>query len=404
MSAPHLAKRLPRQHARRGVAVAVLLVSLTTVAAIAAVAWNVGHLYLVRDQMRVACEAAALAGAPELLDEGVLRGEPNAADDVQAARLRAQIVATRNFADGRAVLLDLNWANAPAGDIVAGFVATPTQVLSPLQAWSGTGPVNSLRVQAHRASWRGNAATLWLGRLFGVVDADVVASARATLDYRVVGFRPTPGAAAPLVPLALDLNAWSKQFRNDSQAASQDKYTVDYRAGIVIPGEDGIAELEFRAPLNGAATGGDTTNSKPLYGLLLNPAADAAALYRQLLVGVHSADLQVLGGELSIAPGGAVALPTFGEFDAAWVERLIAIRGQTRVWPLGTPMSETSGSPPVAVENFVAAVLVDARIDTVNQPPAIVVTLQPALLATSTALIRDGAAGNPFIAKLMVTQ
>src|SRR5438128_11359498 len=95
----------------RGAVAIMVAVALPLLAAFVALAVDVGHAYLVRNQLQNAADAAAMAGARAL--DGTPIGNA-------AARLSAMDFAARHNADGRSVQIDLNLGNAPGGDTVLG--------------------------------------------------------------------------------------------------------------------------------------------------------------------------------------------------------------------------------------------------------------------------------------------
>ena len=149
----------------RGQTLILLALAIIVLFGFAALAIDVGHLYHVKDQLQVAADAAALAGAAEL--DGT-NGTAQA-----DARTAAQKIAAKNFADVADVAVAAFPPNSPGaaagqpvpvalkpaqadGDIVVGF-------------WDGTTftaggtPVNAIKVLARRNEDRdaGGTSTPW---------------------------------------------------------------------------------------------------------------------------------------------------------------------------------------------------------------------------------------------------
>lgn len=398
--------RLRRAERRSGSVIAIVLLALSTVFAIVAVAINVARLGQTRDQLRAACESAALASTAQLLDSNTLRGVPADSDNFLRLKLTAQYWASLNAADSQGVVLDLNLTNAPSGDIVVGRCVEPLLVGSGLTPWSKFGAgrdviPNSVLVRAERSCLRSQPVFLWLGDLLGVIAGDVAAQARATLDHRIYGFRPIAGTAAPVAPLGVDRAAWLEQ--TDLAASATDNYTVDYASGRVTTGSDGITELRLSAALAGTAATGDGDLVR--LSLDANSPGDDSTAQRQLATGLTVDDLVSLGGEFSI-PSQGLSLRASDVLGPSWVDAFLASSGKIRVWPLVVPAtsSESSTTVTTAVLGFGAAVVVDAFLDTSGPQPKLIVVLQPALLPTSTALVDPSANENAWIAKLMLTQ
>ena len=397
-----------RHRARRGAAVGILVASLVIIAGLVAVTWGVANLSLTQRQLQSACEAAALAGAAELMDDDVLYGRLNPSDDVAAARAICQAYASVNPSYGQPTLLDLNQGNDPRGDVVIGYVPNPRWVKTPLDVWQGKGPANSIWVKASRSRLRGNPVSLWLGGLLGVGTGDVAAAARASLDHRVYGFRPELHTSVPLVPLAAASQAWHDQAGAEATEGENDNFTVDYRRGYVFDGGDGIPEIIIRANLPGGAGSASQEdseqNDKFLSLVLSNNSFNESVRQRETATGLRREDLAQLGGEFSLGYDGTLMLPAVDTLDGSWCDVLWSIRGSIRVWPLGSAAKLANDDPGCQVTGYGAAVVVHTKIDDTVEPAQLVVTLQPALLATSTALTRDNAAENPWIAKLSLTE
>src|SRR5207248_1729618 len=151
----------------------------------------------------------------------------------------------------------------------------------------------------HRSQMRGNPLTLWCGGLFGLSGADLAGRARATVDRRVYGFRPLLGTAAPVMPLVIELATWSglnnqngkQQNENQNQTISTnaDRFTVDLTRGLITEGSDGIAEIDLRANLFGAASAAaqGTSRGSLCELMLAGGVANDATRQRRVMVGLN---------------------------------------------------------------------------------------------------------------------
>ena len=281
-----------------GLAAVVLVVALAFLAGLAALAVDLSMVFYSHEQLRAGCEAAALAGAPRLMDRNVLypsRGcrpifdeDGDDEDDnghgghhldrhergddehdhqhsglraihcavgrheyeqqVLAARRMAIALAHRNRAAGCPIVLDENIENHADGDIVVGWVSHPDRIGSPLEIHD-CGPLNTVLARAHRDERRGNPLTMWMGQLLGMPTCDVQALARATLDHRVYGFHASRLACAPVIPIAAPFgmrhDAWPRQAFCEARPHDNDQFTVDPQTGHVTCGSDGIPEIRL---------------------------------------------------------------------------------------------------------------------------------------------------------------
>lgn len=213
-----------RRGERRGVVVLHVLVAVVLLLLVASLAINWAWLTLVARNLQARADAAALAGAPGLLDEDLLRDLPgDQADDCLEAEARADECRVRNNAASAAALQiapsDLLLTPGAVDDPTIGAAAQFVPAL----------PYNALEVHAKRTSAGSNPLT-WLLNVSGVGPGALSVTARAALDSWLVGFQPTSERRSPVVPLAIDVQAW----RN---ARNQDKFPS---------GGNGVKELVVR--------------------------------------------------------------------------------------------------------------------------------------------------------------
>lgn len=168
----------PRRRAERGLGVVMIAVLAVLILGVIGLAVDAGHVQTTAQQLQAAADAAALAGAGRVFDEW------QAGDSsFPLTRTAARDVALANSAASDPVQLDLNAANAPAGDIVVGWWSQAVKAFTPT-----TDEVNAVRVVARRTSGSGGGPlALAFGGLFGSAQGEVSRSAIATF-----AFRPNP--------------------------------------------------------------------------------------------------------------------------------------------------------------------------------------------------------------------
>src|SRR5262249_31356995 len=159
--------------------------------------------------------------------------------------------------------------------------------------------VDAVRVRAERSRERGDPLRLLRGPFLSRVPTDARARATALLDRDVIGVRPLPDIAAPLVPLALLSDPQGKRKRSwEAQVEKEggsDSWAVDDRGRRPRPaeGSDGLHEMEVRL-------GGERHNAC----LLQLGVRSVEELARQVVDGVRLEQLEALGGELVLARHG----------------------------------------------------------------------------------------------------
>ena len=146
---------------RRGVVGVWMALSLVLLLGIAALAIDGSYLYVARNQLQIAVDAAALVGAVELqLDS----------DEVKD---RAMAYAAKNEVFGRPVALK-------PGDIEIGYWDSQLRIFTPVGGGGG-GPA-AIRVTGRLTEERGNPVQLFFAGILGHHSADVVASAVAASE------------------------------------------------------------------------------------------------------------------------------------------------------------------------------------------------------------------------------
>jgi hypothetical protein len=199
-----------RRGQRRGVVVLHVLVALLLLLLVSSLAINWAWLTLVARNLQARADAAALAGAPGLLDEDLLRDHAgDQTDDRLEAEARVDDSRVRNNQRSASSL-----QIAPSDLVVTpGVVDDPT--IGAAAEFVPSLPYNTLEVLAKRTSAGVNPLT-WLLNVSGVGPGTLSVTARAALDNLLVGFRPTNERRSPIVPLAIDVQAW-KNGRNQDK-------------------------------------------------------------------------------------------------------------------------------------------------------------------------------------------
>lgn len=374
-----------------------LLLTLVVLIGVGSLALNAAWLHCHQIQLRQASEAAALAGAGELLDP-YPSGTSEAASEAAAARLTlAKQQAAAFFSHNSSALLR---TDGPDADVNAGWCATPTEPGAAVVPWTGGGLLNSMAVRGMRRRSNGQAVILWFGSLFGVGDAEPAAAARASMDQRIRGFRPLQCVNVPMVPLLVaSTNKWPSAAPGSAQrrGGGPDVYSVDLRTGAVASGPDGIGEITLQIPL---ADGGAPPQAGGCWLSLPGGTTDFDALRRQVTDGLTASDLAGTGGEFVLDEDGVLPVLAASTPDSAQAaalhDALLSIRGQRRIWPVGN----IAGLPSCQVTGFVAGCVVDCRLD----GGQLTLVVEACTFQTCTGVLRSGTARNAWIGKLILNE
>jgi hypothetical protein len=451
---PHVSPAGPIRHCNRQGAIGVLLlVSISVTLAMAALVLNLGWLWCHHHKFQSACEAAALAGASELIDDGFLYadahaiGHPDDGDDSpQARRLRRAKQQAAWFARANGVAIDLgddDKQEEGSGTVVTAAsllrsdprhaeASTARAAIGEVLVWQApagapedatdgqtkaeyptAGPATrqGVIVRAGAEPKHGNPLVMWLGGITGITQGNVVAEAGAVLDQRAFGFRPAGHVRVPLVPVAISVTASStERFWGVVQAdrtlgpfqatassdSTQDAFSVDSRTGAVHGGPDGIPEIVLRIRVPDPSKSHEGGEPTAWVVSLPGPDWNLQRFDTQVRGGLRADDLRPLGGAIALREASGLRLPG-PAIDKAHLgylrEAMASIRGMKRAWMLGSPAGDGS----VEVEGFVAACVLDCQ----EEPDSCLANwVEPCVLVTPTLLVGRGHGANPFLGKV----
>jgi Flp pilus assembly protein TadG len=168
-----------------GVTAALIAVAMFALLGVAALAVDLGHLYVVRNELQNAADAGALAGAR------ILYNDEGTSINVDANQ-RAYVTALANRSDKTAV--EVNWTSGNTGDVQRGhwsFAArtfTPNDSTAPVELWNvsteeldaNVNFINAVRVIARRQA---TPAASFFARIFGHTGFELSATAVAYIGF-----------------------------------------------------------------------------------------------------------------------------------------------------------------------------------------------------------------------------
>jgi hypothetical protein len=378
-------------HHRRGDTTMMTLVGLSVLLLVLAVVIDLGRMALARKQMQSLADAAALGAAGELHDQSVLfpgRAGERMVDrliDAPATRAGERGLAIAEEALKQRVLADQT--TMPKGQLRTGYLDADGRFV----ASDNQQGCSAVEVQMGFSTARQNSLPLFVTRWFGAQAADVEVVSVATIDQRLVGFRPRGNSPSPVVPLVLNQEAGGQGWYQQATALTNgfnDRFTAA-SDGLVGAGEDGIPELVFRFSTQSAGDGASAWRTQI--------GADRSSWNQQMQSGLSAADLASHGGLLD--------LQNQGQWRAAHLNASVAsdeilktlreLTGQPRVWPLGQ-----AGQGQVKVTGFAAGQVVECWDEGNGW---IAVSIQPCTLTTDTAIVSEDAPENPWIGKVVLS-
>ncbi|HEY8505688.1 MAG TPA: pilus assembly protein TadG-related protein [Gemmataceae bacterium] len=346
---------------------------------------DLGYIKAVQVEVQNAADAAALAGAAELMNRDWLRGmSPYDADDdgnedtfFDPVRGAAQAFGAANRAGGAPMTLDRNDSNSPGGDIVIGRIDRPSDPTCPMVF--DKYPYNSVRVRARRTEARNGALDLFFAPVLGVGEIGLQAFSTATLEDAIGGFRITETGpqTSRLLPFALEISYWNDVIAGNGP----DLYGYDPETGEVTLAGDGIKEARL-FPSRGVAPGNFATID---IGGNNNSNAD---IKRQILHGPNKADFDQLGGQLALGPSGTLQLPGDTGVSAGFESELQGIIGQKRILPLyRAPVVGSGNNALFTIVGFAGVVITDVNLNGALSQKGI--TIQPEFVWDETAFSSD---------------
>lgn len=319
-------KTKPRS--RQGLTIVLAALLIVLMLSMVAFAVDLGYIMLVRTQLQVAADSAAMSAASVNMDRSF-----------QNTVAAAKQYADRHRAGGKYVELDTADVELGAWDF-RGRIFTPSR---------RTG--NAVRVTARRDSTTGGEAGLFFAKLLGSNSCALKAEATAAFIENFTGFHPpSSGGNLPILPLALSKSTWNAL----RTGVGTDYWTWDAESETVTPGPDGAVEVSLYphrvgAPGNwGAVDIGRRGNG-------------AAALARQILRGVSPEDLSYHGGSLELDAHGQLTLGADPGLSGGIKDELEAIRGQPRIIPIYDQVLGRGNNAKYRIVQFAGVRIVDVE-------------------------------------------
>lgn len=367
-------------HMRHGAVVVLVAVMMVLLLSMAAMTIDLGMMYVTRAELQRAADAAALAGVMDLLDKDVLSGQSYMSDEIAAATASAVEYGGMNK------VLQAYPAIDPVGDVTVGYLYDPDDPDDVFTTAVDPSLYNSVHVVVRRTSAMNGSVLFSFASIFGSYSGDLVAEATATFKDGVTGFRVTDNTGpAGLVPFALHVDAWERLITQTFTMG--DNYTWDEATQTVVPGPDGIPEL------NVYPGGGADRLPAGNFGTIDIGAANNSTqdLSRQIRDGINADDLAALGGEFNV--------PTTVDGDtglsAGIEDDLMSIIGQARTIPLFNNVIGTGDVSSFDIEGFGGIRVMDVNLrGNINTK---MVIIQPAYVVDDAAVTSAGSGTSYYV-------
>jgi hypothetical protein len=353
---------------RRGSVLVLSLVLMVVLVGIVAFAVDLGYLLVARTELQVSADAAAMAGAWELMDQDALYGDTSMAKPIASARATASQFAGLNLVCTRSPSVDENEQNSETGDVVVGTISeygNPHAAMS----FADQTTFNTVKVRVRRNAQMNGNVPFFFARIFGFDGAPAEATATAGFLKQAAGFRaPQGGENLGILPFALDLKTW-QDFENG--LITTDDWSWDGAAGEVAKGPDGIHELNLYPEGNGSPGNRGTVNIGGNHN-------STSHVSDQILHGVTAKDLEFHGGSLEFGEDGTMSLQADPGISAGFKDALEAIKGEPRMIPIFSELKGNGNWATYTIVKFVGIRIVDVDFTGSNKH----LTIQPAVMVT----------------------
>jgi hypothetical protein len=357
---------------------------LTALVAILAFAIDLGYLMVERAQLQRCADAAAMAAAWELADEGMFKSDPYLTAAISDARNMARRFAAANDVGGIEPDVDLNTSNYLTGDVVVGHLADWSNPNAVLET-TDPSKFNAVRVHVYRNSTRNGVVPSFFARVLGVTGFTAEGTATAALSKNITGFRiPLDEGNINILPYALDESTWNAL----EAGLCDDNWGWDEDTGQVLQAGDGIQEVNLFPQGTGSPGNRGTVD----IGSPNNSTSDIA---RQILEGVSPADLAYHGGEIKLDGDGEIELNGDTGISAGVKDELASIIGEPRIIPIFSTCVGPGNNATYTIVKWCGVRIVDVKLTgNMNQKRVIV---QPCPMVTPGAIYGDIEGGSSLV-------
>lgn len=319
--------------------------------ALAAMAMDIGYLLVAKSELQRTADAASMAAAWQLADEGMFEGDPYLSCAMSNARSLASTYTGANSVCSASPEIDPNISNHICGDIVIGHLADwsdPNAVLD----LTDPSRFNAVTVRVRRTGAMNGLVPAFFAKALGVNGFAAEAKATAALSSDVGGFRiPFNGCNIHILPFALDEETW------DCLCAGQaeDNWCWDPEHHEINCGPDGIREVNLFPQGTGSPGNRGTVD----IGSNNNSTNDIA---RQIVDGISQADLEYHGGKLEFNECGKLGLNGDTGISAGVKDELASIKGHPRCIPIFRTVTGPGNNAMYTIVKFCGVRIMEVKL------------------------------------------
>jgi hypothetical protein len=303
---------------RKGAAMIFAAFLMSVLICMLALSIDIGYIAASKAEARRTADAAALAGAWQILDSI----QQNKNSDVLLDDVNDTVanIANLNPVCNRGPSLSTTGQNT---DVFLGYLASLDPSATVVS--DSNNPYRSVRDRLRKNEASNGQVPLFFARFFGMTGCDLSVESTAAMATKIRGFN-SPGLGASelnLLPFALDEQTWI----NLLSGGGSDSFKFNSGNSTVTGGGDGVNEVNLYPQGTGSPGNRGTVD----IGKSNNSTAD---LSRQIVDGISAQDFIDLGKPLVLDGNGTMTLNGDTGISAGVKDELASIIGQTRIIPV----------------------------------------------------------------------
>ncbi len=356
---------------RRGAAIILAAFLMGVLVSMLALSIDIGYIAASKAEARRTADAAALAGAWQMVDSAAQSGNSSASLD--AVNDAAKNMASLNLVCNSAPSLSIAGQET---DITIGYLSSLES--NATLSTDSNNPYRAVRARVRKNEASNGQVPLFFARFFGQTGRDMIVESTAATAMQIKGFNsPASGAAnLNLLPFALDEQTWIALLNG----GGTDSYKFTASNSSVTGGTDGIKEVNLYPQGTGSPGNRGTVD----IGSSNNSTAD---LSRQITGGISSQDLFALGKPLVLDGNGSMTLNGDTGISAGVKDELASIIGQKRMIPVFSSVNGNGNNANYTIVRWVGVRIMAVKLTGSMSSKYLIV--QPASVIARNVVVGD---------------
>jgi Flp pilus assembly protein TadG len=356
---------------RRGAAIILAAFLMGVLVSMLALSIDIGYIAASKAEARRTADAAALAGAWQMVDTAAQSG--NTSTLLEGVNDVAKNMASLNLVCNSAPSLSIKGQET---DITIGYLSSLES--SATLSTDSNNPYRAVRARVRKNEASNGQVPLFFARFFGQTGRDMIVESTAATAMQIKGFKdPASGSAnLNLLPFALDEQTWTALLNG----TGSDNYEFTSGNSSVAGGTDGIKEVNLYPQGTGSPGNRGTVD----IGSSNNSTAD---LSRQITDGISAQDLYGLGKPLILNDNGSMTLNGDTGISAGVKDELASIIGQTRIIPVFSSVTGNGNNATYSIVRWVGVRIMAVKLTGSMSSKYLIV--QPASVIARNVVVGD---------------